>query len=71
MANSGYNGKYDRQMRPTREGAKQTWAIGAIVNVGFMKGLEVTEIHDCGDYILKSTKGRFYAFQPHLGIWAL
>lgn len=69
--NSGYNGKYDRCGRPLRDSAKQEWAIGNLVNVGFLKGLEVTEKRGNGDYVLKSAKGKFYAFQPHMGIYAL
>lgn len=63
--------------------AQQEWTIGATVNVGFLKGLEVIEkVPTPGDhapdaYVLfkdltplgsARQEGRFYRFVPHKGI---
>lgn len=54
--------------------SKQTWEIGQRVNVGFLKGLTVTEkVPTPGDYkpdtyILQADSGRLYEFTPHFGI---
>jgi hypothetical protein len=54
--------------------AKQTWAVGQIVNVGFVKNLTVMEhIPTPGDYRpdvwrLLSRTGTEYEFTPHFGL---
>lgn len=69
--NGGYNGAYDRMGRKIRQRAKQDWAIGETVKVGFMSGLVVMEKRANGDAILCSnTSGKFYTFTPHHGISA-
>ena len=65
--NSGYNGKFDRMGRKVRDSAQQSWELGQVVNVGFLKGLTVTEKHG-NESILRSAKGVFYSFVPHEGI---
>lgn len=67
MLNSGFNGKFDRAMRPIRERAKQEWQIGDRVNVGFLKGLEVMAKNG-NESTLRSAKGALYSFIPHQGI---
>ena len=54
---------------------KQTWAEGEVVNVGFIKGLEVIKrIPTPGDYapdawaLWQPNTGRFYRFVPHKGV---
>lgn len=52
---------------------RQAWEIGQIVNVGFMKGLEVIKIEAIKDgkpdiYTLRSVKGVSYEFTPHNGL---
>lgn len=72
LYNSGYNGRFDRYGRPVRASAKQEWAIGNVVNVGFLKGLTITSFNPgSSEYTLVSAKGKKYGFQPHLGIFAL
>lgn len=58
-----------------RSRAKQVWAVGQIVNVGFVKGLVVKEkIATPGDYrpdlfvLWQPSTNRFYQFTPHCGI---
>jgi len=54
--------------------AKQVWAVGQIVNVGFLKNLTVMErIPTPGDYRpdvwrLIGANGAEYEFTPHCGI---
>lgn len=55
--------------------AKQTWQDGDVVNVGFLKGLEVIKrIPTPGDYapdayaLWQPSNGNFYRFVPHNGI---
>lgn len=54
--------------------AKQTWAVGQIVNVGFVKHLTVmARIPTPGDYRpdiwrLISANGTVYEFTPHFGL---
>ena len=51
--------------------SKQEWAIGNIVNVGFVKNLLITD-HVDGEYLLtQQGTGRKYAFAPHQGIWVV
>lgn len=69
--NGGYNGRFGRHGNLIRNKAKQVWEIGNQVNVGFLKGLTITEKHTDGEYRLVSTAGKHYAFQPHMGIYAL
>lgn len=59
----------------TRPAAKQAWAIGQIVNVGFIKGLIVKEkVATPGDYrpdgyvLWQPATNRWYSFQPHYGL---
>lgn len=61
--------------QPRRPMARQSWAIGEIVKVGFVDGLEVVKrIPTPGDfapdiYVLwQAGKNRFYSFQPHHGL---
>lgn len=66
---TGFNGHFDRHMNPIRQKAKQAWEVGAVVNVGFLKGLTVTAENNAdGSYSLRSAKGAEYRFTPHLGI---
>ena len=53
--------------------SKQSWNIGDLLNVRFMRNLEVLEIQAIYDfkpdiYILRSDKGTLYSFTPHHGI---
>lgn len=48
--------------------AKQDWAVGEIVNVGFVKGLMVDRKQADGSYLLHSRTGARYSFQPHMGL---
>lgn len=50
--------------------AKQDWAPGDVVSVGFVKGLEVVEKVD-GEYRLwNPANGKKYVFIPHMGLSA-
>lgn len=49
--------------------AKQVWEIGAVVNVGFLKGLLIVAKEDTV-YRLQAASGKAYTFQPHLGLCA-
>ena len=58
-----------------RPKAKQTWAIGDTVKVGFVAGLEViAKVATPGDYkpdlyaLWQPATGRFYSFVPHNGL---
>ncbi len=60
---------------PNRRKARQDWQPGEIVNVGFLRGLEVIrKVPTPGDhapdaYVLwQSDANRFYRFVPHRGI---
>lgn len=71
----GYNGAFDRQGRPLRDRARQSWQEGDTVKVGFLTGLEVVKkIATPGDYapdayaLWQSATGRFYRFVPHHGL---
>lgn len=47
---------------------QQEWNPGDVVNVGFVKGLEVVEKVD-GDYRLwNPANGKKYVFTPHMGL---
>jgi hypothetical protein len=55
--------------------AKQTWAIGQIVKVGFIDGLEIIKkIATPGNYmpdqyvLVQQRTGRIYSFVPHNGL---
>ena len=54
--------------------SKQSWQVGQVVNVGFLKGLVVEAFEATpGDYapdayILRAATGRRYRFVPHNGI---
>ena len=73
---SGYNGNRNRLGALLHEPAKQEWAVGAIVSVGFMKGLTVigkvsrklapTRI-DNDSWLVVSAKGVHYLAEPHRG----
>ena len=67
------SGNFANQER--RPAARQAWAIGDIVNVGFVTALAVvkripTPGDGCPDvYVLwQPTTNRFYSFQPHHGL---
>lgn len=52
------------------------WEIGAIVNIGFMRNLEVISVRAEKDgmpdiYTLESSTGKRYEFIPHNGIYAI
>jgi len=48
--------------------AKQDWSIGSLVNIGFVKGLEVLSKIE-GSYSLRqASTGRDYTFTPHVGL---
>lgn len=48
--------------------AKQDWTIGEVVNVGFVKGLEVVKKAN-GAYLLwQANTNRFYVSRPHMGV---
>ena len=56
--------------------SKQDWSIGALVNVGFMKNLEVLKIEAIKDglpdiYTLRSAKGVLYEYIPHNGLFRI
>lgn len=70
MINGGYNGRFGRHGNLIRERGRQEWSVGAVVNVGFIKGLTVQEKRHHG-WLLQSPKGKFYVFEPHMGIYAL
>ena len=55
---------------------KQDWSIGSLVNVGFMKNLEVIKIEAVKDglpdiYTLISSKGVMYEYIPHNGLFRI
>lgn len=67
---------YLNQMIKINTSKNKSWEIGAKVNIGFMKDLEVvavrSEIDDLPDiYTLVSTKGKKYEFIPHNGLYAI
>jgi hypothetical protein len=49
--------------------AKQEWAIGNAVSVGFVKNLLVVSKNGAFYALLQVGTGRWYAFQPHLGLF--
>ena len=56
--------------------SKQDWSIGSLVNVGFMKNLEVLKIEAIKDglpdiYTLRSAKGVLYEYIPHNGLFRI
>ena len=51
-----------------RSGRVQDWYVGAVVNVGFLKGLEVTGRDADGAWLLRSGKGAEYAFAQSIGL---
>ena len=65
-----YNGNFDRRGRPVRDRARQDWFVGAVVTVGFMKGLRVVERTETG-WTLVSSKGAKYDWRPHEGLCKL
>lgn len=48
---------------------KQDWTVGEVVNVGFIKNLEVIKKFGSTYVLWQADKNRFYSFQPHLGIY--
>lgn len=48
--------------------AKQAWDIGDVVNVGFVRDLEVIKKNGSIYVLWQAEKNRFYSFQPHMGI---
>lgn len=72
MAWNGYRtakaaggGLYNGYVTPR---AKQEWATGNIVNVGFVKGLTVGEKVNGAWMLTQESTGRRYSFEPHLGL---
>lgn len=56
--------------------SRQNWKIGELVNIGFMKGLEVIGVRAVKDgmpdiYTLESSSGKRYEFIPHNGLYAI
>ena len=58
----GLNGHYAPR-------AKQVWAIGNTVSVGFVKNLLVVSKNGASYALLQPGTGRWYAFQPHMGLY--
>lgn len=59
--------RWDKDSGTIRDYRKsQNWAIGQIVQVGFVKGLRVDAIEG-GSYLL-SVNGRHYCFAPYSGL---
>ncbi len=57
----------------TKKTKNNSWNIGSIVNIGFVKGLKVISIKSIIDdlpdiYELVSPKGQKYEFIPHNGL---
>jgi hypothetical protein len=51
--------------------AKQVWAVGEVVSVGFVRDLYI-ERKEGNVWLLHSlSTGRKYEFEPHNGLWAL
>jgi hypothetical protein len=48
--------------------AKQEWAIGSIVNIGFVKGLTVLSKTNGIFNLIQASTGRAYTFEPHMGL---
>lgn len=48
--------------------AKQEWTVGAVVNVGFVKGLRVTAKINGIFKLAQDATGRVYEFEPHMGL---
>jgi hypothetical protein len=57
----------DQAADDRRAGAKQAWTVGAIVNVGFLKGLRVVRETAYG-FVVESGRGAQYAWRPHHGL---
>lgn len=55
----------------TRKSAQQTWVVGAVVTVGFQKGLTILGKTANGDWHLRSASGKEFQFAPHLGLFAI
>ena len=51
--------------------AKQEWAIGSVVNVGFVKGLRVVSKVNGAFRLVQDATGRAYSFEPHIGLGRL
>lgn len=58
-----------------RTKARQSWEVGDVVTVGFVKGLEVVaKVSTPGDYkpdlyaLWQPNSNRFYQFVPHNGL---
>lgn len=49
--------------------AKQAWVIGNTVSVGFVKNLLVVSKNGASYALLQQGTGRWYAFQPHMGLY--
>lgn len=61
----GGGGVYNGYTAPK---AKQDWQVGEVVNVGFVRGLEVIKKIGAAYVLWQAEKNRFYSFQPHMGI---
>ncbi len=69
---TGYNDRFTRNGDLVRKpGSSQSWELGSVVRVGFMRNLTVCEKHSGGEFILRSDSGKFYSFVPHMGITAI
>lgn len=62
---SAGGGLYNGYVTPKR---KQDWTIGEVVNVGFIKGLEVIKKVGATYVLWQPQTNRFYSFRPHVGI---
>lgn len=68
---SAGGGLYNGYKAPAKSKTND-WTLGGIVNVGFLKGLEVTGRQADGDWLLwNPATGVRYGFQPHMGIYRL
>jgi len=50
--------------------AKQEWAVGSVVNVGFLKGLQIVAKEGAEFKLRHTSTGRRYSFVPHMGLSA-
>lgn len=51
-----------------RRDAQQTWSVGQIVNVGFVRGLVVKAIEGSTARLWAPASNRFYSFTAHRGL---
>jgi len=61
----GGGGLYNGYATPK---AKQAWEVGDVVNVGFVRDLEVVKRVRGASVLWQADKNRFYSFVPHMGL---